>query len=192
MSDRDELILEHVEWARMRARTYVRRTGIPPDFREDIEQFACIGLIEAADRFDASRGAKFRTYAEHIVMGRIADGMRSGLCDFGRSELKRLKRGEVLRMERSAEADAFLERVPTREAWPDEKAMAAERNRILARSVAAMPRRLRLITVLYYYADRDQAEIAEIIGVTPGRISQELRQSRFWLLGRLLPTGGVI
>jgi len=192
MSDRDELILEHVEWARMRARTYVRRTGIPPDFREDIEQFACIGLIEAADRFDASRGAKFRTYAEHIVMGRIADGMRSGLCDFGRSELKRLKRGEVLRMERSAEADAFLERVPTREAWPDEKAMAAERNRILARSVAAMPRRLRLITVLYYYADRDQAEIAEIIGVTPGRISQELRQSRFWLLGRLPPTGGVI
>jgi len=47
-----------------------RRTFRASD-REDLVQEAVIGLIEAIDKFDAGRGVKFTTYAQHHIMKRI-------------------------------------------------------------------------------------------------------------------------
>lgn len=42
--------------------------------RKDFEQLACGGLLEAIDRFDPLRGAPFQSYAKHRIRGAIADG----------------------------------------------------------------------------------------------------------------------
>jgi RNA polymerase sigma-B factor len=64
---RDEIIRDHLPLARALARRYANR-GEPI---EDLEQVAVIGLINAVDRFDASRGSDFRSFAAPTILGEI-------------------------------------------------------------------------------------------------------------------------
>lgn len=45
--------------------------------REDLVSAGLIGLIKAVDRYDPSRGNKFRTYASTVVRGEIMESLRS-------------------------------------------------------------------------------------------------------------------
>jgi RNA polymerase sigma-B factor len=64
---RDETIREHLPLARALARRYANR-GEPV---EDLEQVAVIGLINAVDRFDPSRGSDLRSFAAPTILGEI-------------------------------------------------------------------------------------------------------------------------
>ncbi len=64
---RNARILEHQHLARALARRYANR-GEPVD---DLEQVAMVGLIKAADRFDATRGADFAAFATPTILGEI-------------------------------------------------------------------------------------------------------------------------
>src|SRR6185503_15848049 len=44
---------------------------------EDILSYGTIGLIEALDRYDDSKGVKFETYAISRIRGAIIDALRS-------------------------------------------------------------------------------------------------------------------
>ena len=44
--------------------------------RDDIMSAAMVGLINAAERFDESKGVLFRTFAEHRIRGAIFDEVR--------------------------------------------------------------------------------------------------------------------
>lgn len=44
---------------------------------QDLSSAAVIGLIHAADRFDASRGIQFKTFAEQHIRGAILDELRA-------------------------------------------------------------------------------------------------------------------
>jgi RNA polymerase sigma-B factor len=64
---RDRLVEMHQNLVRYLAGKFVNR-GEPLD---DLIQVGMIGLINAIDRFDASRGTKFSTYATPTVVGEI-------------------------------------------------------------------------------------------------------------------------
>jgi RNA polymerase sigma factor for flagellar operon FliA len=44
---------------------------------DDLKSVGVVGLMDAASKFDPSRGIKFATYAEHRVKGAILDELRS-------------------------------------------------------------------------------------------------------------------
>lgn len=64
---RDALILENMDFVRALARRYADR-GEP---LEDLIQVGMVGLINAADRFDETRGTDFRSFAAPTVLGEI-------------------------------------------------------------------------------------------------------------------------
>jgi RNA polymerase sigma-B factor len=64
---REELILAHMNLVRYLARKFTNR-GEP---LEDLTQVGMIGLINAIDRFDPSRGIRFATYATPTILGEI-------------------------------------------------------------------------------------------------------------------------
>lgn len=64
---RERLIAAHQSLVEGMAARFCRR-GAP---LEDLVQVAAIGLIQALDRFDPSRGVKFTTYAVSTVIGEI-------------------------------------------------------------------------------------------------------------------------
>jgi RNA polymerase sigma-B factor len=65
--DRDKLILQHSGLVRKIARRYVGR-GFAFD---DVCQSGYLGLIQAVDRFDSSRGVPLERYAARMIEGEI-------------------------------------------------------------------------------------------------------------------------
>jgi RNA polymerase sigma-B factor len=74
---REELINRHLPLARGLARRYSRT----PEPFEDLLQVASLGLVKAVDRFDASRGAAFTSFAVPTILGELKRHFR----DKGRS-----------------------------------------------------------------------------------------------------------
>ncbi|MEP7054690.1 MAG: SigB/SigF/SigG family RNA polymerase sigma factor [Actinomycetota bacterium] len=66
-SQRDRLVRENLSLARQTASRFAGRG----QSLDDLYQVACVGLVKAADRFDAGRGVHFRTYAHAVITGEI-------------------------------------------------------------------------------------------------------------------------
>ncbi len=64
---RDRLIMAHMNLVRYLARKFANR-GEP---LEDLTQVGTIGLMNAIDRFDPTRGIRFATYATPTIVGEI-------------------------------------------------------------------------------------------------------------------------
>lgn len=75
-TDRERIILEHYPLVRAIAGRMVRRFPSNVDV-DDLINIGTVGLIEALDRFDPSRGVPFRAYAEMRVRGAIVDALRA-------------------------------------------------------------------------------------------------------------------
>lgn len=60
-----ELVVAHLEYAKRGAAKYWRRD--PRQCRDDFESAAYFGLVNAALRFDPSKGWKFTTFSYHWI-----------------------------------------------------------------------------------------------------------------------------
>ncbi|MER3485126.1 MAG: hypothetical protein C4345_03265, partial [Chloroflexota bacterium] len=77
---------------------------------EDVLSYGTLGLIEAIERFDPSRGIKFETYAISRIRGAIIDGLRA------LDQIPRSTRQRAREIERAlADLEAQLGRAPTDE-----------------------------------------------------------------------------
>ncbi len=73
---KERLISEHIPFVEYIANKCMK--NFPQNIeRDDIISYGCIGLIDAANKFDCSRDVKFKTYAEIRIRGAIFDGLRS-------------------------------------------------------------------------------------------------------------------
>lgn len=78
-----------------------RSVGVPVDF-DDLVGYGQVGLAEAAEDFDPSRGVKFSTFAYYRVRGAIFDGL-SKMAWFRTAPARRARyeraAGDVLQLE---------------------------------------------------------------------------------------------
>jgi RNA polymerase sigma factor for flagellar operon FliA len=97
---RDELVAQYRRYAVKIARSIAASLPINVEI-DDLAGWGYLGLIEAATRYDASRGVKFRSYAHHRIRGAILDGLRR---EFGGSAPpEEREKGEGLRDRARAE-----------------------------------------------------------------------------------------
>ena len=68
----------------------VKRTVAEEVPYEDLVEYGMIGLLEAADRYDAAHGANFMTFAYYRIRGAIYDGLR-GMGWMSRSDYARAR-----------------------------------------------------------------------------------------------------
>ncbi len=87
------------------------RLGLPSvlDY-EDIVGYGMVGLIEALDRYDDTKGVRFETYAISRIRGAILDALRA-MDRLPRSVRQKVKRLDEVR----SSLTASLEREPTRQ-----------------------------------------------------------------------------
>jgi len=104
-----ELYLPHVRM--LAAMIYSRRQNNEIEF-DDYHQLARIGLLEAVDRFDPSRGLQFSTFADLRIRGAILNGLENQT-----EKQRQISTAKRLQIERtSASKDAVFESLLNRDA----------------------------------------------------------------------------
>lgn len=73
--DRDTMIIENLPLIKFVVNRIAARLPSHVD-REDLVQAGIMGLIDAVEKFEPSRGIKFKTYAELRVRGSVLDSLR--------------------------------------------------------------------------------------------------------------------
>jgi len=73
----DELVEMHMPLARRIAATLFANRHVREHSFDDFHQFALIGLVESAQRYDAATGVPFEAYAAARVRGAVLNGVRS-------------------------------------------------------------------------------------------------------------------
>ncbi|HEX4486900.1 MAG TPA: sigma-70 family RNA polymerase sigma factor [Terriglobales bacterium] len=69
------LIESHLSYSHAIASEVIRR--LPPDLeKKDMEGWAELGLVEAANAFDRTRGVQFKTFSYYRIKGAVYDGLR--------------------------------------------------------------------------------------------------------------------
>lgn len=82
-SCRESLILDPLPQVELLARRLHRRC--PQVELDDLIQAGTIGLIQAVDRYDESRGCPLKTIAEHRIRGALLDYLRQSIRCHGTS-----------------------------------------------------------------------------------------------------------
>ena len=73
---RSEVVLSHLPLIRTIATRLSKR--LPPSVEvEELVNIGVLGLLDAWDRFDASKGVPFKSYAELRIKGQMIDALRS-------------------------------------------------------------------------------------------------------------------
>ncbi|THB72592.1 MAG: FliA/WhiG family RNA polymerase sigma factor [Desulfobulbaceae bacterium] len=186
--------------------------------QDDMKSAGMLGLIDAANKYDASKNILFKTFAEYRIRGAILDEMRkldwfsrslrdkqtkigktiadleaklgrdpeeheiASAMDLSLDQYQRLL-GEVSHLgcvslnetlDNSREGRTFLETLAEEreEAYPVDNLESAELTKVIAGILDELSEKERIVVSLYYYEELTQKEIAEVLDVSEGRVSQ--------------------
>jgi RNA polymerase sigma factor for flagellar operon FliA len=199
---RRERILAHTALAKGIARRLAGRVPKSVEI-DDLVGAGMLGLIDAADRWDESRGIPFEAYSRRRIQGAILDALRAEdhLTRRERRSGREADRAEEtlrkkLKRELTVEETEKVRRgVPRTLPWsqtfvPVEdvddgrldvsmdafaQLSGAEDKAQLRDAIASLPDREQKILALYYEEELTYREIGSILGVTESRICQILR-----------------
>jgi RNA polymerase sigma-B factor len=162
---RRKLIELYLPLVRSLARRFAT-SGVPLD---DLSQVGAVGLINAVDRFDPSRGPSLAAYAIPTIVGEIRRHLRDA-------------RAPVRMSRRDQEAGVVVRAVPLdSESEAAAVEAPAEERILIERGLRALPRRERRIVRLHYFGNVSQRGIATELGLSQVHVSRLLHES----LGRL-------
>jgi len=187
----EELFFRYAPWARSVARDVYRRIQVSQVEWGDYAHNATVGLLEAMSRFDASRGVDFIGYAKARVRGAVFNGLRSFLAEVGRRDVSSRMADRLDSLDGGYEDDVlgqiissvtglglgFLFDSAAADGYPSgqDPCATAERHqmeRVLESHLARLPEKERMVLTLHYYQYVPFVEIAALLGVSKGRISQ--------------------
>jgi len=142
--NKDKIVIEYLPLVRSIAAKY-NKLGVP---HEDLEQEGMIGLLEAADKFDESKGAKFSTYATFWIKKYI---------------LKAVEKEKKSTYKTSTLNEEITEDKSNNDAKP---------NNTKLKFPSGMPEAEKLVIKLLYVDQLTLKEISEQLGVSRERVRQ--------------------
>lgn len=176
--------------------------------RGDFDQFACEGLLHAIDRYDPLRGVPFSAFARRRIMGNVADGIATmtevdaQLSHRHRMEQERLRSitqpgadplailadlAVGLAMGLILEGTGLIDRGDATDSRPSAYDSLAwrETQSMLASEVGKLPDHEAIVVRQHYDHGLPFAQVAQLMGLSRGRISQLHRSALDRLRKRL-------
>jgi len=196
---RSHLIEYYVPIARrIAAGLYADRPDDEVEFG-DYMQYALLGLVEAVDRFDPGRGASFRTFATYRIRGAVLNGIEKATERREQSAFRHRFLKDRLDSLANADAgsqggDLFAEMVELAvglalgymledsglvtdsskgaQDAPYARQAIAQMQRQVKQLVDTLPDRERRVVIYHYFYYVRFEDLAHLMGVTKGRVSQ--------------------
>lgn len=196
---RGRLIDHHLPFAHMlAAKLYAGRQILQIEF-EEYRQYAMVGMMEAVERFDARRNASFKTYAAHRITGAILNGIERS-CEKQQQIAAKagLRQQRVASISADSKAaprkDLFAELADLaiglalgymledsgmyhaqEEHYTEnfyDRYELRQLQQIIARHVESLPEQARQVIRYHYFQGLSFEEIAALLDLSKGRISQ--------------------
>ncbi len=162
---RDNLIIDNLPFVTCLVRKYSRR--LPPHVdREDMVGAGIIGLVQAAQKFDKRQQVKFKTYAYLKIRGYILDFLRENTL----IHTPRNKDHFNILQANGEEKD--FDFPLSNEDGPLNILESEESNNNLRETIDKLRKNEGLIVYYRYYLNMRVKEIAKILNMSEGRISQ--------------------
>jgi RNA polymerase sigma factor (sigma-70 family) len=161
-NERDELIINYLPLANKLA--WQKNRSTPPCVTiDELKSAAYMGLVDAASRFDNSRGIAFGVYARLRITGEMGDYLRQLNWIGPTFDMMSLDTpiGESMTL-----VDV-LEEKP-----------AVRRNEFFDKATRPLTGIGRRIVRMYYEEDRTLKEIGAVEGISESRVSQILKENR--------------
>jgi RNA polymerase sigma factor for flagellar operon FliA len=174
---RDAIILQYIGHVHTLAKRLQFR--VPPCVTfDDLVGAGTIGLIQAVDRFQPSRGLQLGTYARHRISGAMLDFLR-GEDPLSRTERRRIRKAETASAapERILPATISLEQLPAHELRAASAHAGCPESHLADRAALKQARQClsarenRVISLLYEL-DWKNRDVARELGVNESRVSQ--------------------
>jgi RNA polymerase sigma factor for flagellar operon FliA len=176
---RNQLVEENLQEVRAIAARLSRK--LPPSFdREDLVQQGCLGLIEAADRYDGRPGVKFMAYARRRVVGSMLDYIRrrhwkNGTA-FGLQAVEALHHDPDAVAGRPGTVDeTALGKTLSDESTlssPDKLLQQVQEASEVHRALRRLPHRELVVIQGFYGRERTCDQIAPPLGISARRVAQ--------------------
>ena len=183
--DREHLILDHLPLVTHVARAIYLNT---PCELDDLISVGTVGLIRAADRYEASFESSFANYAYWLIRGHIYDYLRSEDW-LSRDMRKQVKNGKLhatlVSLDGFDPDSEFLGRFEDLESKLD----AMREIDHLKAAMDRLPNRSFLILYMYYWRDMSMEEIRQEFNLSLTRISQIIATSKKKLRQELADVG---
>ena len=132
---------------------------MPEEVTLELIQEGTVGLLEAAESYDYTKGVAFSLYAVHRIRGRM--------CDFMNREFSR----DELSLDReTAEGWSLAEFIPGLQLLPEE---LAERHAVsyrVSQAIDRLPQKEKLVLQGIFLENKTPSVLAADIKVTPGHI----------------------
>lgn len=197
---RHALINHYLPLARkISAILFSRRPGNDLEFA-DYMQCAVLGLIEAVDKYDPTKNASFPTYASYRIRGSILNGIEKTNERTAQHNFRKRVRRERLEslagtISNKSNSDLFIEMVDVavglalgymledsgmyhhddNVTHQQDPYSCLEMSRIRERFqmvVEALPEKEQLVIKYHYYQNMSFTVVADVLGLTKGRVSQ--------------------
>lgn len=206
---RDQLVLEHLEYVRQICGTLAKRLPDNVDL-QNLQSAGVVGLIEAAQNYDESRGVAFKTYSYPRIRGAIIDEIRrnSPLSQKVMNSVSRIKAAiETIEPPATPELIAsktgmsvteveeclMAMKITTPQPWDEsnnstriENSPAAglerrEQTQLVADAIEQLSERDRCVVQLYYLEELRLKEIGVVLGISESRVSRILARAELQL-----------
>jgi RNA polymerase sigma factor FliA len=195
---REQLVSQYLPLAkRLAAGLFARRPSNDVEFG-DYLHLAYVGLLEAIQRYRTDSGAQFATFATYRIRGAILNGVplmtetgdrisyltrahrdRADSVLEGQPEAAAASLASLIDMVVAVALTVQLDEVaeqesaePTAAADPYSSRLYEDTQRRLKRAVESLPERERQIVHFHYFHQMGFDEIAGLLAVTKGRVSQ--------------------
>lgn len=168
-SDRDAMVTAHVRYAFSIAKGYQKR-GVP---LADLFAEAILGLFEAHDHFDPSKGVAFTTYSSFWVRRAITSALKKkGLIHIPNQKQNEGLKFEYLSVDKDERNGKKLLDLPAEGPSSEEAVDKKKRARTIQRALSILSDRDRRIMRMRFWEGRTLMEIGDRIGLSRERIRQ--------------------
>lgn len=157
---------------------------------DDLVQAGCVGLCQAAERYDGRNDVKFKTFANRRIYGAMMDALReedfmprllrtrvkeaqaSGRELDGKLAMASASGVDSLDAAMGEEGGVFADMLAASSPDPLQRCMKAQRTVAVREAVVKLRPRQAQVLHLYYWLDMTGAEIGAAMGVVESRVSQ--------------------